>query len=414
MSLNLLRDILTIRYRSLWSRTKNAVLHMQNDSASSKFPTSVLYATSTISTACLLLFLAYVSGFYDEYPDIEHYVTMSQGKFGQAGEPYASRVLGPLLANLVTRLTDIPAMKALAVVNATSFILFFASAGHYLRRNEIKLADSQIFLITPYSFVVVKYLYVPDAIGIMLCFLFIIFSCERKNSVYSSIFAVLTVMARKTFFVPIFFIVLLKISHKKLLSSIVLLFSIIVGFLLIYFIVGKGGANRHGMNMISYYILKIPANLLGNILGIDMYTNTYQWCEDPIFVFDVSKILFIGNIDIVGLCYPSFMKIARTLFVYAVIFGMWPFVAMYILIKCIKGREFRDVSFIIIAGTVSLFLLSAGFGRTVERLFIYSYPFLIYAGPALINFARESRNWHLVRYGTIAIQGIGIVFFFAS
>ena len=373
-----------------------------------------IYAASIISTAFLFLFLAYVSGFYEQYPDIARYELMIQGKFDQAGEPYASRVLGPLLANLIMRLTDITALKALAVVNAVSFILFFASVSYYLMNNGVKLIDAQVFLITPYSFIIAKYLYVPDAIGLLSCFLLLLFCFYRRSNSMSAILAVLSVLARKTFFVPIGFIILSGVLNKRVLFVAVLIISTMIGVVSIDFLVGENAANRHNMNMMSYYMLKIPVNLFGNVLGIDMYTNTYQWCDNPVVVFDVSNIIFIGDVDKVGFCYPSFLKIVRTLFVYLVILGLWPYIAIFLIVKYYKSRDFRSEDFVVIGAAILLFLLSAGFGRTAERLFIYSYPFLVFAGPALIKFARDSKSWNVVRYGTIAVQSIGIIFFFVS
>eukprot|EP01037_Dinobryon_pediforme_P021684 gene21684-22619_t len=137
--------------------------------------------------------------------------------------------------------------------------------------------------------------------------------------------------------------------------------------------------NVHGLDPEYYYIFKVIANALTNLFGIRIYTNTIAWCTAPVQIFDIG-FLHLGRITQFGYCAPDLGLMLRTLTWYLVIFGIFPFVAIF---RIFSGNVGSDRSMFLLFA--AFYLMAPTFGKTIPRLFLYGYPLLIVIFPSLAN-----------------------------
>lgn len=378
------------------------------NSDSGREPASALAYLSAGAAVLLGLFgLGYASGPHIDYFDVSMYEAMALGLRGGVTEPYASRVLGPALARAIMELTGVEARSALAIVGAASlgFLAFLSPA--YLFRQKVHLGGAMTVLMVPYAVVLVRYIHVPDALTVTVVFGFLWALVGGRNVQASPGVALgaLSVLARKTVLVPyaLLSLYLMVARDSKRIFTLLAAGTVGIGILAL---IPSGAVNIHEMNSVSYYLLKPVANGISNILGVDLYTNTVQWCGDPVAVFDVSFVSFIGAITEVGYCRPSGSVIGHTLITYLTIFGAWPVLAaLYLRSKDSSERVWKSL-----AGIFVLFFVAAPLlGRTVERLFIYAFPFLLLVAPRLVAFARRSGIWSRFLPVTSVLQAVGVL-----
>ena len=361
-------------------------------------------AAATVGVFCL----GYASGPLVDYFDVSMYEAMAAGERAGLTEPFASRVLGPALARAIIELTGVQARTGLAIVGGASCALLAVLVPTFFFRQRVPLSAALGALLLPYTVVVVKYVHVPDALTVIIVFAFLwtLMATKRTPGPASLVFGILSILARKTLLVPYALLALYLASAKEAKKLGILCAAGVAGIAILG-VIPTEASNIHEMNGISYYVLKLGANGIRNLLGVDLYTNTFQWCEDPVALFDVSFMPLIGAIREIGFCMPKGPLIVHTLVMYITVFGAWP--ALAVLYLRSKGEP-EDPGRVT-AGLFILFFFAAPlFGRTPERLFIYAYPFFLLVVAQLVAFARQRGIWgHFLRVSG-GLQAVGVLY----
>ena len=157
----------------------------------------------------------------------------------------------------------------------------------------------------------------------------------------------------------------------------------LTGVLVGEYVTRNAASNVHGMPELAYLFLKLPVNLPTNLLGIQFWTNSARWCDDPVLTLSLSP-LQLGSIDQVGFCAPDASFPLRTLAALLTTFGVLPVALLYV------GRSSgwrsmlnqSTLSVVLVFGVV-MFLLGPAAGKSVDRLIAFGWPAFTIALPLL-------------------------------
>jgi hypothetical protein len=140
------------------------------------------------------------------------------------------------------------------------------------------------------------------------------------------------------------------------------------------------------MNPLIYTVAKIPANFLGNLLGINIWTNSFQWCDAPAFTVAVPHGVSLGKIREFGLCRPDGDEIVRGWLPYVSAFGVGTGILIALARPIVKGwKDLPEVARLSLVYGVVMFILGPMSGKSVMRTTFYGWPAFLIAGPFLFQ-----------------------------
>lgn len=357
---------------------------------------AVLGCVALIAIACATF------GLHSSYFDVSEYVKLVSFDSSDVTQPYASRVLGPFIAHYLMTIFGLSPLAAIAVVSLASLFVLTLAWTHCSLRSGVSLPIAALAFAVPYVASVVKFIYVPDAIALLTCFL-TLYACKRGLLSGGIIAGSLSLLARKSLVVPYALLAALRLVRKQPRPALLLGGSIVLGLFFLHLAVPPSTGNVHHMSVLSYYLLKLPANFITNLLGINLYTNTYQWCHDPVRIFDVSGVPGLGNIKEIGYCAPNVGRIITTYSVYILIFGAWPVLGIDFL-----RHRWRDGDADYILLFILFFIIAPCLGRSVSRLFLYAECFYLVSVPTLVVYGQGRKYWGWFIGVTTVLQLIGL------
>ncbi|MES1956062.1 hypothetical protein SAHY_15832 [Salinisphaera hydrothermalis EPR70] len=342
-------------------------------------------------------------GLHSGYFDVSEYAKLVRFDFSDVTQPYASRVLGPFIAHYFVTVFGLSPLTAIAAVSLASLVMLTLVWTHYSLRSDVSLPIAALAFVVPYLASVVKFIYVPDALALLTCFL-TLYACKCGYLSGGIIAGSLSLLARKSLVVPYVLLATLRLVRKRPRQTLLLGGAIVLGLLSLHFAVPPNMGNVHHMSVMSYYLLKLPANFITNLLGINLYTNTYQWCHDPVRIFDVSGFPGLGHINKIGYCALDVGRITTTYAVYILIFGAWPILAFDFL-----RHRWRDGDADYILLFIVFFTIAPCLGRSVSRLFLYAECFYLISIPALVTYGQTKKywGWFIGATGTLQVIGLG-------
>ncbi len=316
--------------------------------------------------------------------DIEWYIMAAEGNWDQIIQPYSSRFLHPFTVSLFSFLTGLDIFQSFGVVVIASLFLFFVVVTKILGDNiKNPLLIIPLFFL-PYFFDTLRYTFHPDAFYLLLTAFFFL-SLYLKSEVWTVILLFLMFLTREsTILLALLFALISWIKNKKILTYSVLII-IAASFFVSSILISGGQPNIHNLNGFTYLFSKLVFNSMTNVLGIIPWANTYNNCA-PLINFDLSNIIPLGSIKEVGICGFDYSLPAKSLITLLTIFGVLPFVLLFIYIK--KKNEFSVLPFWIklaLLYGVTHYVFGVIAGTSIERLVGYGWPAFILATPILMN-----------------------------
>ena len=363
-------------------------------------------------TLTFYLFVALFSSFslVEGYFDYDEYLNMTLGNFENVTEPFASRIFGPLLAHWLMRFAHISPTSALSVVCGVGWALVPIAAGYLLFLCSVPVRWSLIIATVPFPAVDARYYLVPDAWAALSVILFMIaVKIDKHACAFVASCAAMFVRSSSAAAIIIWSAAASPDSRFRWVR--ISICGVGFGLVLKYFAFQTHSSNVHHMNQALYYLAKVPVNLLHNLVGIQFYSDSINWCSPPIFAFDVSKIPGMGRIHMLGVCTPDFGNLARALVCYFFIFGALP---IWLLIseaprdRWTRARLKGDLTPLVF---LVFFALAPGFGRTVVRLFIEAYPLLLLAVVRASNSGYPDRLAPMLFFLVYNLVGMAIIAF---
>jgi hypothetical protein len=152
--------------------------------------------------------------------------------------------------------------------------------------------------------------------------------------------------------------------------------------------------NREQINPLLYMAGKMPWNFTSNVAAMGPWMSGFNgFCTTPRWMLNLPPALQIGSLHAVGLCGWHPIWHARVILLALCSFGLLPLITLYLACyhrQALRGREMFQ-RFCVVYGLVT-FLMAPLFGRSMERLFLYSWPLFLIITPVVIAQALRGKK----------------------
>lgn len=338
------------------------------------------------------LALAFRPSVYPPYDEGRTYVDMAHGDYSHVYSYYSGRVLHPLAAGVLARVSHMRIDAALFIrLSMISLVgLFFLVAIEYALDYRFAGALWLFVLVTATVVDAYRNYYWHDLFYAALCALF--FLALRASPWLALPVMFLLYMTRESTVVLVVALVMVAAFRRRWGLCFA---AAVVGFLAMRLdaaLVARSLPNNEGVSMPLLDFLRIPYNFMRNICGVELWVNTIAATAlPPIRTMAVPSWLHIGHIREVGYSGFYWEGPARTVLTFLTSFGILPLLAVRGV--CRSGwsvlRERLDIVTALVYGGLS-FALAPLVGGQPERYILYAWPAFWLFGVGALNDAFRS------------------------
>ena len=316
-------------------------------------------------------------------PDSGWYRMMASGHGDEAPRPFANRVLHTGLAAGLMDIGGFGADTAFLVLGLVSLFVFLAALMSLLRdlgssRLAIAVfaAPLLIFLLRDNS--------LPDLPHAALTALAFLALRRRPALALPVMFALGLTRESSLLLAGILAIVLWRDGRR--IPAAALPAATIAGAVLAWSLGGGSETmNVHRIGAPLYILLKAPFNLSLNLLGLELWANTFNYCDPP-WAWHLPGRLSLGTVDTIGVCG---MNAQRPVFLAAHVLGTFGILPALLLgLRRRTGRLLTQdtpvwIRAALVYGLAALALTPA-LGAATARLLGYAWPAFWIAAPLLL------------------------------
>ncbi len=169
----------------------------------------------------------------------------------------------------------------------------------------------------------------------------------------------------------------------------------ILGIIVVSRVASDGKPNIHNSNTIVYLVGKVPFNVLTNVCGLQMWTNTHAknnpegFPNEPLFSFELPSWMPTGAMRQVGIYRIApeipLMTARFMLTLFGVMLSLVVLVIAWRHLRLVRGDGLPYVTQLSLLYGVLAFLLGPGIGASAGRLIAYGWPFAWIAAPDLLS-----------------------------
>jgi hypothetical protein len=315
-----------------------------------------------------------------------YYYALAQKGPQQIEKPYAGRILHPLLARLISDVTNLDLDKSFYLLGLLSLLTLSIAVTWIL--NQLIHVPLLIvpLLLSPALGPFISSFYHHDLFyAALLALLFLTLWQEKAWLLSSGLLLTLFLTRESTLLLSVCIIGVAWHKAKRKIMIPVIAASLL-GLALISYVTRSSPANVHHMNNFVYLVLKIPFNFFQNVFGVKIWLNTFVKAEPPLFIVELPKWLPLGSVSAVGLCpwLPIFPL--TTLFLLLTSFGIGPLLLRRGLWKFRRliPRQISPLLLLLLAYGLVSFLITPVLGSSLARYIGYGWPAFWLAVPALV------------------------------
>jgi hypothetical protein len=248
-----------------------------------------------------------------------------------------------------------------------------------------------LLLLTPFSVALTGNVYSPDLLQSAFIALSLL-ALARHNTWVFLILMWLAQLTRETTLLLSVVVAALAFRHQKKGLSATTIAVALLGLSMTSLLARGGGTNIHHMNGALYALLKAPYNVLKNVLGLLLITNTQVAVGDlsvtsrpPLQTYDLPQWLQLGEIRRIYLYIHPIAPLS-TLRTLLVSFGVLPWVLLRRRgrLRGLLPPQTLPIGAAAIYGSL-LFIFGAALGAGVERLMGGGWPAFLIATPLLLS-----------------------------
>jgi len=327
------------------------------------------------------------------YPDSDWYIKIAEGNIKDVPQPFASRVLDPLIVRLLSVSSGLDIDTSFYVVNAlflTGFV--FALSLLFLSVSFMSplLAFSIVFV--PFLFEFHRNFYMSDILSGFLIVLFLLFLKEKKNSL--SLFLLFLLFFSRPTDATVLGVILVAVSFYK--KEIQLARAGSAVFLISYLLSSQiitplGAPNIHNISNFIYRVVEPPYYFVRNILGIDWFVSAHvQYCQ-PKLLLSLPQWIQMGNLKTIGICGFNIFNPLSVILYALTTFGLIPGILFFALRKNVRALFSKSETWLLVAICygVLLFLL----GSLVPNLRTVSYGWPVFLLSSFFIFDAQTKQW---------------------
>jgi hypothetical protein len=320
-----------------------------------------------------------------KWADIPHYIAMAQGLPDML--PWAGRILLPGMVVMLSNALGLSMDASFKVINCAVFVVWLALVAR-MWRPSIWLPA---FLLLPLVVGSLQTVYITDLFHMGLTAVFIVLL--RSNVFAAAAFMPFMMMGRENSMFLAFIAIGLLLWNRKYAGAAAMFAGYAVGFVIVH-AATRGLENVHKMPEFLYLIFKMPSNFLRNFLDVQLWTNGYAWCDNPVVTFTLPGGMHLGAITSFGFCSPSIVAPLAMASDYATGFGVLPAVLLAVMLsRGVPRALWRAPWWSTAFGYGLLMLLLAPFaGKPVDRDIGFAWTLFLIALPAI---SAEMLTWRL-------------------
>ncbi|MEK7629850.1 MAG: hypothetical protein AAB432_00505 [Patescibacteria group bacterium] len=343
--------------------------------------------------AAVLIFIIGHYYFFSSSSDAEWYIKIAKGDIKDAVQPFASRVLHPMIVRVVSFFSGLDISLSFYVVNVFLLLSFVFILSLFF--SEISFMNPPlvfVVLFTPFLLDFHRNFYMSDVLFGFLAALFF-FSLKRKNIILSLSLLFILFFSRPADAMVLGVILLVVSFYKKEMklakaSLVVILFA----YLLISLVITPLGApNIHNISNLTYRSLQPIYYFVRSVLGIDwMMSTQVQYCQPKFLIYPPSWI-HLGGIKWIGVCGFNIVNPLSVIFYSLITFGLIPGMLFSTLRK--NWRQFftKNEVWLLVAMGYGILVFFLGILVPNLRTVSYGWPAFWLAGFYILD--RQIRQW---------------------
>jgi hypothetical protein len=352
--------------------------------------------TAFVVTSCLVLMAWHELPYRS--PDSVWYRLMAAGHADEVVKPFSTRVLHPGLIAALAGPEEGRQEAAFRDVGILSLLLLCSSLALLLRGGGVGLPLVGVLLGVPLFLHLFRDYYLPDLFYGALLVLFLLILRRWAWPSLLLLFALVLTRETTALLSLVWIVHAWRNGRRALALSVGCVTAAGLGltwfgltrlglapFSLTGAIPGEAGRNAHDIGPILYLLLKFPFNLLRNLMGLEFWSNTLDYCT-PVVQWELPRWLARGAVHAVGFCGFNIMRPLYLVSYILTSFGLLPSLAL-LWIRRGRGLPTRgSPAWLHCAWFYGLltFLLTPAMGAATDRIIIYAYPALVLAAPLLV------------------------------
>lgn len=331
-------------------------------------------------TLALTARLAYLP-FAWAIPDGNAYVAIARGDMAQVMQPFASRQLGAMLAAATARLLHSTVEQAFFLQATVSVAFTLAIIAAIAVKTQSPRWLLLAMAIVPFWSPQIQYFVLPDALySAELAVLMVLLLLDRLGAAALMMFPLM--LTRESTSLTLVCLLIAAWKPMRWRDRIVAVASAALGSWAVSRLAVGSLSNQEHLPQSIYMLMKVPWNLLRNVLGLQPWSNVNtELCTVPRW----SLPLHLGSIHAVGICGVSFSPLYTWMTAVVYNFGLLPVLLGYLWWQR-RPRSSRCVllRFALLYGTIS-FVLTPMLGTWMIHLSSYAWPLFFVALPLLFD-----------------------------
>jgi len=350
------------------------------NSASGPAPTRAWrYFVVAIGAAALAIAVGFPGG--SESSDSGAYILLAQGHVESVIHPFSTRQLEPLLVRALSSLMRTDVDRGFAVVAVLSTFVCVAGAGYIFYRESVPVllfAGTSLLPVWasfdhPYQ--------MPEIFYSALLTLFLLCLWRRCYWLGAAMLFPLYITRETTLAVLLCLLVAgIGILRPRVMAAAAGAAG--AGALVAGYLARASPPNRHHLPGIVYLLGKVPYNATKNLFGVQIWTNTLNLNEPPLWIWHVPHWFHLGGIRLIGICPFHGTILGWTFVSWMSGFGVLPLL-LYVSFRQGHLRpawENLCLRFCLLYGVAS-FAAGPLLGAGVYRLVLYGWPAFLLAMP---------------------------------
>jgi hypothetical protein len=332
------------------------------------------------------------------------YYQMAQGETAQVKAPFSRRALYPLLVRGFAHVTGL-SLRAVFILFALGSLCLLT----YLLARILLLFDlspwiTAVFILSPFPLACLENGYMPDLFHTMLITLFFLLLLREKWIAALVILAVAYMARENTLVLCLVFGVMAWLKNLRLIaigSGCVIAYGTAFGA----WALRQGQPNIHHLPDFLYLALKVPHQFLKNVLGFRIWSNTLPF-GDPFLKITLPHALQIGEVRVLGFCYPEWDLPLVTLLSLLTLFGAGPLI-IWLTRRLELWNEPHPLAMRVafVYGLI-VFFLGTSVGDGVERLIGYGWPLFWIGLPYILGLMKQQHREAVMTPCLVSIWGV--------
>lgn len=348
------------------------------------------YCCIVLAASALAVVVGFPGG--SQSSDSQWYRMLAEGRPETVVQPFASRQLGPRLVRALTRLAPISTDRGFEAVTLVSTFVCLAGIGYLLYCAHV---PASMFAATAFLPVWANFAHgymLPEALFNALFVLLLICLWRRSYGLAVLILVPMYMARESTLLVLLCFLVAgIRYVRPGVLAGAIAASS--SGAYVGHYLARNCQPNIHHLPAALYLLGKIPFNFMENIVGFQIWLNTMNAKESPLWSWQAPRWLPLGAIRIIGINHFHSYFPSWTLLGWMGGFGILPIFLFF----AWRSGELRlawdnfFLRFCLLVGVLS-FMIGPLLGASTFRLTLYGWPAFLVALPMIYPNGAQNRR----------------------